>query len=85
MRPQRFNSNSMGLAEAAGHLAALAALTWLLERVRAREALTVVDERLAGGASERAGRLAAGSVSRLCRETGRLGLETAAAGSEGDR
>lgn len=71
--------NSMGLAEAAAHLAALTALTWLLEHVRAREALAVVEDRCVGPVGQRVERAAGRSVDRLCREAGRLGLETAAA------
>ena len=81
MDQRRFNS--MGLAEATAHLAALTALSWLLQHIRAREALAVVDDRLAAGGG--ASRVAARSVMRLSREAGRLGLETAAAGPEDAR
>jgi len=74
--------NSMGLAEAAAHLAALSAITWLLEHVRAREALAIVEDRCAGSVGHRAECAAARSVDRLCRQAGRLGLETAAAPQE---
>ena len=60
MEQRRFNSGSMGLAEATAHLAALTALSWLLQHIRAREALGVVDDRLAAGGG--AGRVAARSV-----------------------
>lgn len=79
------NLNTMGLAEAATHLAALAALTWLLRHVRAREALRIVSDRMAGPLGTRAERSAARAVDRLCREAGRLGMETAAAADPEER
>jgi hypothetical protein len=83
--PRPTNLSSMSLAEAAAHVAALAALAWLLRRVRAREALAIVADRLSdtdGGCLER---VAARSAERLCQEAGRLGMETGAAGLEGER
>jgi hypothetical protein len=69
----------MGLAEATAHLAAMAALAWVLEHVRAREALGIVSGRFGGAVAERVERSAARAADRLCLSAGRLGLETSAA------
>lgn len=71
------HNSSMGLAEAAVHVAALSAATWLLTRMRAGQALSVIADR-APAMGRRAERAAARSVDRLRREVMRLGPETAA-------
>lgn len=68
----------MPLGEALWHLLVLIAAAWVLRRLQMDRALRITDERLPSAMARRVGRAAMRAAGRICREAGRLGLETTA-------
>jgi hypothetical protein len=78
LTPRSPHPDLMPLGEALWHVLVLIVAAWVLRRLRVDRALRITDDRLPSAIARRVDRAATRAAGRLCREAGRLGLETAA-------
>jgi hypothetical protein len=77
MTPRTPYPDLMPLGEALWHLVVLLLAAWVLRRLRVNRALRITGDRLPTTMARGLDRVAARAAGGICREAGRLGLETA--------